>query len=202
MADSRGHDPLVMARLEQLEAANARLRRLATSAFVGMAILLGIGAAVLWLSSKRGLPGTVAESVEARQFVVRDRDGNVRGAWGFGDDGALRLVLQNQADQRSVKLNLLPDGTSGLTFADSIGNPRMVLALLPDATGSLAFADESGRTRSAYGINPNGSVSLVFADQRGNTRAGFGVDPRGRSMLELDPEAAAAASDADTSGSD
>ena len=173
-------------RLEGVEQENARLRRQSMFTLVGMALLLGLAAAVIWMASRGGMPGMVPDVVEGRQFVLRGEDGKVRGAWGFGEDGALRLVMQHGADARSVKLQLLPDGSAGLTFADSTGNPRMVLGFLPDATGSLVFADASGRTRSAYGINPNGSVSLVFADRGGRTRTGLGVDQRDGSMLILD----------------
>ena len=184
------HDPVLVRRLEGVEQENARLRRMSMFTLVGMALLLGLAAAVVWMASRRGMPGLVPDVVEGRQFVLRADDGTVRGAWGFGDDGALRLVMQHGADSRSVKLQLLPDGSAGLTFSDSTGNPRMVLGFLPDATGSLVFADADGRTRSAYGINPNGSVSLVFADRGGRTRTGLGVDQRDGSMLILDGAAA------------
>ena len=185
------HDPVLVRRLEGVEQENGRLRRLSMFTMVGMALLLGLAAAAAWMASRGRMPGLVPDVVEGRQFVLRGEDGKVRGAWGFGEDGALRLVMQQGADSRSVKLQLLPDGSAGLTFSDSTGNPRMVLGFLPDATGSLVFADADGRTRSAYGINPNGSVTLVFADRGGRTRTGLGVDQRDGSMLILDGAAAA-----------
>ena len=189
------HDPVLVRRLEAVERENARVRRISTFTMALLAVTLGLAAAVIYMASRRGMPGLVADVLEARSFVVRDRSGQVRGAWGFGDDGTLRLTLQNAGDRRSITLNLLADGAAGLSFSDSVGNPRVVLALLPDATGSLAFADAAGGTRTAYGINPNGSVTLVFADRSGRTRAGIGVDPRGSSMLTLDESGAPAAAD-------
>ena len=189
---SPAHDPVLVRRLEAVERENARVRRISTLTMALLAITLGLAAAVIYMASRRGMPGLVADVLEARSFVLRDRAGQVRGAWGFAEDGTLRLTLQNAGDRRSVTLNLLADGSAGMSFSDSAGNPRVVLALLPDATGSLAFADAAGNTRSAYGINPNGSVTLVFADRNGRTRAGIGVDPRGGSMLTLDEMTATA----------
>ena len=172
-------------RLEALERENRRLRRYSTYAFMGLAILLGLIVALVWMSGRQGAPGTVADQVAARQFVLRDKTGAIRGVWGLGEDGAVRLALQDQAARPRVKVSLLQDGTAGLSFADSAGHPRAVFALLPDQTGSVAFADEAGRTRSVLGISADGSANIVFADRSGSTRAGLGVDEAGHSTFTL-----------------
>lgn len=172
-------------RLDALERDNRRLRRYSTTAFVGLAVLLGLIVALVWLSGRQGAPGTVADQVAARQFVLRDKTGAIRGAWGLGDDGAVRLVLQDPAGRPRVKVSLLQDGTAGLSFADSGGRARAVFALLPDQTGSVAFADDAGKTRSVLGISADGSANIVFADRGGSTRAGLGVDGAGRSTFTL-----------------
>jgi hypothetical protein len=185
--DQARHRPEVvfLHRLEALERENRRLRRYSTYAFMGLAILLGLIVALVWISGRQGAPGTVADQVAARQFILRDKTGAIRGAWGMGDDGAVRLALQDQAGRPRVKVSLLQDGTAGLSFADSAGHPRAVFALLPDQTGSVAFADEAGRTRSVLGISADGSANIVFADRSGSTRAGLGVDEAGRSTFTL-----------------
>jgi len=185
--DQARHRPEVvfLHRLESLERDNRRLRRYSATAFVGLAVLLGLIVALVWLSGRQGAPGTVAEQVAARQFVLRDKTGAIRGAWGLGDDGAVRLVLQDPAGRPRVKVSLLQDGTAGLSFADSSGRARAVFALLPDQTGSVAFADDAGKTRSVLGISADGSANIVFADRAGSTRAGLGVDGAGHSTFTL-----------------
>jgi hypothetical protein len=121
----------------------------------------------------------VADVIESRQFLVRDKTGAVRGAWGAADDGSLRFSLQAPGTRAGVSLTALKGGASGLTFSDSAGKSRGVLALLPDETMALTFGDRNGTTRSALGLNPEGSATLVFADRSGATRAGLGVDSRG-----------------------
>ena len=172
-------------RLEALERENRRLRRYSTYAFMGLAVLLGLIVALVWVSGRHGAPGTVADQVAARQFVLRDKNGAIRGGWGVAEDGAVRLVLQDPAGQPRVKVSLLQDGTTGLSFADSGGHPRAVFALLPDQTGSVAFADATGKTRSVLGISADGGANIVFADRSGATRAGLGVDGAGRSTFAL-----------------
>jgi hypothetical protein len=172
-------------RLEAVERENRRLRRHSASAFVGLAVLLGLIVALVWLSGRQGAPGTVADQVAAREFILRDKTGAIRGAWGLGDDGAVRLVLQDPAGRPRVKVSLLQDGTAGLSFADSGGRTRGVFALLPDQSGSMAFADEMGKTRTVLGISPDGASNIVFADRAGSTQAGLGVDAQGRSTFTL-----------------
>lgn len=172
-------------RLEAVERENRRLRRHSATAFIGLAVLLGLIVALVWLSGRQGAPGTVADQVAAREFILRDQTGAIRGAWGLGDDGAVRLVLQDPAGRPRVKVSLLRDGTAGLSFADSGGRTRGVFALLPDQSGSMAFADEMGKTRTVLGISPDGASNIVFADRAGSTQAGLGVDAQGRSTFTL-----------------
>jgi hypothetical protein len=172
-------------RVNDLERQYRRLRRLSLSVLIGLAILLGLGVALVSVSSEYGLPGTVADVVAAKQFVVRGNDGGVRGIWGAGKDGTIRLMLQDSAGRPRVKLDLLADGASGFTFADSAGNARAVFAFLPDQTASLVLADQAGVTRAVLGISVDGSPTVIFADRSGTTRAGLGVDKRGGGMLTL-----------------
>jgi hypothetical protein len=172
-------------RLDALEADNRRLRRMTIGIFVGAGILLGVCAALLVVTARHGFPGTIASVVESESFLVRDSDGNLRGAWGISDDGSVRLVLENAGQQGSLSLTLLGDGSPGISFTDSAGKSRMVLGLLPDQTTALVFADRDGRTRTVLGLGRDGSSSLAFADRDGVTRAGLGLDTRGIGTFTL-----------------
>ncbi|HKT61476.1 MAG TPA: hypothetical protein VJQ46_15585 [Gemmatimonadales bacterium] len=181
-APAHGGDQLLrhMAeRIQNLEREGRRLRRLWMSTIIGLAVLLGLAASLVIVSAKHGFPGTVADVIESRQFLVRDKGGTVRGVFGATDGGDLRLSLQSSGSRAGVTLTALKGGASGLTFTDSAGKARGVLGLLPDETTSLTFGDRNGQTRSALSLNPEGSATLVFADRTGSTRAGLGVDSRG-----------------------
>lgn len=172
-------------RIDALEAANKKLKRQGTLLLVITAVLLGIGVALVVTAARRGMRGLVPDVVESHEFVLRDKEGRIRGVWGADDQGAIRLVLQDYKSQSSIKLNLLDDGSSGLTFADSTGTARMVLAVLPDQTVNMVLGDSRGVARTVLGLNPNGGSTLAFADGGGTMRSGIGVDSRGRPMLSI-----------------
>jgi hypothetical protein len=181
-APSHGGDQLLrhMAeRIQNLERETRRLHRLWMGTLFALAIILGLAASLVIVSAKHGFPGTVADVIESRQFLVRDADGAVRGVFGATNDGDLRLSLQAPGTRAGVTLTALKGGASGLSFSDSAGKTRGVLGLLPDETTSLTFGDRNGQTRSALSLNPEGSATLIFTDRSGSTRAGLGVDSRG-----------------------
>jgi len=179
-------DRALLARLEALEQTEARLKRQSLLNLVGLAVLLGGAAATFFFAARRGMPGSVAAVVESQEYRLRDKDGKIRGAWGFAEDGAIRFVLQNGDNQRALRLNLLPDGSAGVTFSDSAGTNRVVLGLLSDGTSTLVFTDPRGTARSVYSFAPSGASSVIFADRDGVTRSGLGLDSRGRTLFAGD----------------
>jgi hypothetical protein len=182
-APSPGTVHELLRRLGQLEQDNRRLRRVTLGTLVATAVLLGLAAALTYTAARHGLPGMVPDLVEAREFVLRDHQGRVRGAWGEDDQGSIRLVLQDAASRASIKLNLLGDGSSGLTLSDSTGNPRVIMAVLPDQTTNLVFADGRGVTRTVLSLSAGGGSTLIFADEGGRMQTTVGVDRRGQPVL-------------------
>ena len=176
----------LLARLEVLEKTEERLKRQSLLNLLGLAVLLGGAAALFFFAARRGMPGAVAAVVESQEYRLRDKDGKIRGAWGFAEDGSIRFVLQSGENQRALRLNLLPDGSAGITFADSAGGNRVVLGLLSDGTSSLVFADGKGTSRAVYSFSPSGASSVIFADRDGITRSGLGLDSRGRTLFAGD----------------
>jgi hypothetical protein len=172
-------------RIEELARENRRLRRLWMGTVVSGALLLGLATALLIVSARHGLPGTVADVIEARQFILRDASGAIRGSWATGDKGSMRLQLQAPGSKAGLSLAVLEGGASGITVRDSAGRSRAVLGLLPDQTVSLLFADENGTTRTVLSLVRGGSSTLVFADRSGNAKVGVGVDSKGQSTLTL-----------------
>jgi hypothetical protein len=172
-------------RIEEQARENRRLRRLWMGTVVSGAILLGLAAALVIVSARHGLPGTVADVIEARQFLLRDANGAVRGTWSTGPKGSIRLQLQAPDSKAGMSLAVLEGGASGITVRDSAGRSRAVLGLLPDQTVSLLLADENGTTRTVLSLVRGGSSTLVFADRSGNAKVGMGVDAQGQSTLTL-----------------
>jgi hypothetical protein len=178
-------------RLDELERDNRRLRRYTTMMFVVTAMVLGLGAALIWYSVRSGLPGSPT-TVSASQFVLRDAQGNVRGAWGLDKEGSVRFALSDAGERQRVRLSLLQDGSAGLSFSDSADRKLAVLGLLPDHTTNLALTDPAGIPRAVLGVASDGSSNLVFADREGAARAGLGVDSRGLGTFNVADGSAAA----------
>ena len=172
-------------RLEEQSRENRRLRRLWMGTVVTGALLLGLATALVIVSARHGLPGTVADVLEARQFLLRDANGAVRGTWGTANNGSMQLTLQTPGSKAGLSLTSMADGASGITVRDSAGRSRAVLGLLPDQTVSMLFADENGTTRTVLSLVRGGSSTLVFADRSGDAKVGMGVDSRGQSTLTL-----------------
>jgi hypothetical protein len=172
-------------RIEEQARENRRLRRLWMGTVVTGALLLGLATALVIVSARHGLPGTVADVIEARQYLLRDANGAVRGTWSTDPKGSIRLQLQAPNSKAGLSLAVLEGGASGITVRDSAGRSRAVLGLLPDQTVSLLLADENGTTRTVLSLVRGGSSTLVFADRSGNAKVGMGVDARGQSTLTL-----------------
>jgi hypothetical protein len=172
-------------RIEDLARENRRLRRLWMGTMVSGALLLGLATALVIVSARHGLPGSIADVIEAKQFLVRDATGAIRGSWGTTENGSMRLQLQTPGSKAGLTLAALADGASGITIRDSAGRSRAVLGLLPDQTVSLLFADDNGTTRTVLSLVRGGSSTLVFADRSGSAKVGMGVDARGQSTMTL-----------------
>ncbi|MBA2556854.1 MAG: hypothetical protein H0V12_05840, partial [Chloroflexi bacterium] len=178
-------DNAIAARLEAVERDNRRLRRLGLMMIVGVGVLLGLTSAIMVVASRHGMPGMVPQVAEAKKFLLRDRDGRIRGAWGTNEDGAAQLLLQDNAGRARLRFTVLEDGSSGLAFVDSVNNARIVVGILPDESANIVLAEPGGKTRAVLGVAPNGSTTLVFADRGGATKAGIGVDTRGLGTLNV-----------------
>ena len=61
-------------RTGELERENRRLRRIWMGTLIAVALLLGLATALVIVAARQGLPGTVASVVEARQFLLRDKE--------------------------------------------------------------------------------------------------------------------------------
>jgi hypothetical protein len=170
-------------RVDDLERDNRQLQRRSTMLTFGLAAALTLAAVSFIYGVTAG--SRVADAVHARQFVLRDADGNIRGGLNLTPEGGSRLVLKDRAGRDRLRLTLLADGSPGLSFADTEGRSRLVMGFLPDETANLVFADRFGRTRAVFGLMPDESSTLVFADGNGETRIGLGIDPRGGAGLTV-----------------
>lgn len=124
--------------------------------------------------------GSVASSLEAGAFLLRDEDGVQRAALGLRDDGGATLTLSDGNGLARLRLAVLPDGSPGVSLLDTDGETRAILGLLADGTTTLVFADGGSVARGIFALTPDGAARVIFNDRDGRTRTAVGVDPQGQ----------------------
>lgn len=163
-------------RLETMERELRRFRRQSGLGLIGLAVLLGLMAAVIAMAQRGRLLDPSRDLVESKQFILRDESGRIRGLWEAKDNGAAQLILSDSAGRERLRVRVLEDGSAGLAMVDSMQRSRAVLAVLPDETTALALADQGGRTRVVLGLKAGGAPSLALADPDGTVRTGLGLE--------------------------
>jgi len=108
------------------------------------------------------------ETVQARQFILVDEAGRIRGGLGMTDAGYPTLGLTEYKRHRlqlRAELSLAPDGPQ-LGLYDSSGALRLALAA-NGAGVSIALGDRKGKTRLCFQLTPKNVVELEMHDSRG-----------------------------------
>src|SRR5579885_3602345 len=116
----------------ELRRANRRLRLLTGALMLSMGALVVMGQAV------------PERTVEAQQFVLRSRDGTVRGSIGITDNGAVGINLNDSKGQKRIDLDIASNGSPGLDLYDPNGKLRSSLNIPAANTPGLAFYHTHG----------------------------------------------------------
>ena len=175
--------------------ANRRLvRQLRRWQRAGLGGLAGIAVLVIGGAAANHIPATI----EANEFVLRDRDGTMRAALAMRPDGTPGLGLFDEQGQVRLSVELNADGSPGLNIHDEIG-------ILPRGRGDTTGRDtrhrplRSSRTSAAsLDVGNDGTSGVNVYDNAGALRAavamrpdgtpGVGLfDPTGMVQQELEP---------------
>jgi len=150
-----------VARLEhqqaKLQRSNRHLRMVSGAAF------LLCGALVLMAQTNL----QIADSIDARQFVLHDDSGKVRAALGMTEDGAVGLDLIDSKDRSRITLDVASNGTPGLDFFDENGKMRGTFAMGPQGNSGLGLYDAEGRLRTSMDVPAGATAGLAFYNKEG-----------------------------------
>lgn len=144
-------------KLAGLQRSNRRMRLM-----IGALLLTG-GALFTMAQSSSG----VSESLEARQFVLRDSTGRVRAALGTSPDGAVGLNLDDANGHTAVTLDVEANGSPGLDLYDHNGRRRAIIALAQQGTPGVGLYDPQGKLRTSLDVPAANTPGLAFYHENG-----------------------------------
>lgn len=176
-------------RLERLETANRRWKRLGMLSLAGLATVLamsqGVPRAVATAPEPPlPLPRKAADVVEAHQFVLRDKSGVIRATLAMSKDGEpvlmfldpderIRAVLAQSElhlsganSSTAVKVIVNADGRPALRL-EKDGKLRAVLGMTADGVLALGLYDQEGKGRALLDVSADGSPGLALFNQSG-----------------------------------
>ena len=158
------HLEIITRRLARLERANRRWKGLIVLGLtlVGILPLLGAG---------KHDETTVANEIQARAFVLVDRDGTPLARLGVLPHGVWGLGFYDQGKKSRIVLSVDSEGTSALSLLSKDGKGGMLLSASGNGTTSLRFVDTQWKTRATLATWPDGSPFLQLADREGRERA-------------------------------
>jgi hypothetical protein len=118
-----------------------------------------------------GATDTQRITVKANEFLLVDRDDNVRGAFGMGPDNHPQIVFLSEKKIPWFIVNM-HDNAPAMWLFDKKGRPRFEVHL--DQGGdevALRMKDGNGRVRVLIGMSEPGSCHIVLRDAEERTRA-------------------------------
>jgi hypothetical protein len=167
------------ARVELLERANDALARTVRRLKAGAAASIAAFGLLL-------LAGAVAipQSLEARNFILRDDSGKMRAALATHADGTPGLAFFEKDGKVRLSLDLGADGPA-VSLMNGIGKPQAALAMRRDGTPGLGLFDPQGHARVSLDIHSGGLPGINLYDEKGLIRAALAIRPDGSPGLGL-----------------
>ena len=179
-------------RLAELDAATRRLERERRRwRCGGLTLVVGFGLLATAGAAMRETP----ESVEAGEFVLRDKEGRARAALTIRPDGTPGLAFYDEKKTMRMSLDLgakgenggdtpgvniygekgelraamtiRPDGTPGIGLFDADRTPRLSMDMAADETTGVNIYGPGGVLRAAMAIRPDGTPGLGLFDESG-----------------------------------
>ena len=113
--------------------------------------------------------------VEAEGFMLKDKDGKIRGAWTVLPDGGTGLTLHGKDEEARGEWAVLPDGATGLRLYNKDGKSCGAWVVLPDGRTGLTLFGKDEEARIILHVDSRGFPGVSLDDNRHNTRAALTV---------------------------
>jgi hypothetical protein len=139
-------------KVAQLQRSNRRLRQTIGALVHCDGALIGMAHA----------SSPVSDSIEARQFVLRDSSGRVRAALGSTPEGAVGLNLDDASGRTLLTLDVDGNGSPGLDLYDQSGKRRAIIAVSRQGAPGVGLYDAKGQLRTSLDAPAANSPGLAF----------------------------------------
>jgi hypothetical protein len=129
-------------------------------------------------------------TVKANEFVLVDKDNNVRGAFGMDPNNQPQIILLSENQNPWFGVGVF-NNTPAMWMFDKKGRPRVELRLHQDNDGvALSMKDGNGVTRVLVGMFEPDSSHIVLQDAEDRMRAVVsygpsGITTNGKSIISL-----------------
>jgi hypothetical protein len=141
-------------RVERLEQAQRRWRRLAVGAMLGLAGVMLMG--------QKPAP----RIVEAERFVLRDAAGRVRAELGMDTEQSVALRFRDADNMPRLSVGT-ENGASVVVLNEQGGKVRAGLVTLPQGAPALTLYDTNGKNRAELALTREGAPALTILDRDG-----------------------------------
>jgi len=141
-------------RIERLERAQLRWRRLAVGAVLGLVAVALMG--------QKPAPRTV----EAERFVLRDAAGRVRAELGVESEQSVALRFRDADTMPRLSIGT-ENGASVLVLNEQGGKVRAGLVTLSHGAPALTLYDPNGKNRAELALTREGAPALTILDRDG-----------------------------------
>jgi hypothetical protein len=104
--------------------------------------------------------------IEANEFILKDKDGNLRGLLGFADNGEPRLTLLGSKGLSVVEVGLRhPAGNPGVVLTDAAGQFRAGILLDEAGNPSFTIHGRNGKARLGLFAEEGNATGVVVFDE-------------------------------------
>ena len=141
-----------------VQGASVQLRKL--QILLGVALVLA--AAALLIAVRGAVPKAAPGLSEAREFAVRDEDGNLRARL-----TATGITLVDKGGRMRAGVSVSENGAPNLAFMSGDGKVRAVIGLGSDDTPGITLHDRRGAVRARIGVGSDDAPRVTFYGEKG-----------------------------------
>ncbi len=166
------NEQALIERLESLERAHRRTKKLALVLVCGFAAVLLQG------------QGAGPKPLETDRLSIKDKDGHLRAELSVNKTGMGSLVIYDKEGKGRAFLGVDEKGLPTLGLCDRNEKPRLALSMSSDDACGVTIQNAAGKARASLLTDVNGAASIAIFDE-GSPRFTLALGKNGLPLLSL-----------------